>query len=135
MRRAAIVSPVRTAVGTFGGSLKSIPVETLGATVVKAVIERTGMRPELIEDVVFAQSYANSETPCVGRWIALSAGLPIEVPALQNRIEARLQDHGLSRFVDDHVLRIEPIDDAGDEFVVVDRELCEDCVDLLAEAA
>jgi acetyl-CoA C-acetyltransferase len=83
MRRAAIVSPVRTAVGRFGGTLRSIPVEDLGAVVVKAVLERSGLKPELIEDVVFAQSYANSETPCVGRWIALHAGLPIAIPGMQ----------------------------------------------------
>ncbi|MCI1025541.1 acetyl-CoA C-acetyltransferase, partial [Pseudomonas putida] len=39
--------------------------------------------PERIDDVVFAQSYANSETPCVGRWIALEAGLPVSVPGMQ----------------------------------------------------
>ena len=83
MRRAAIVNPLRTPVGTFGGSLKSISVETLGATVVNAILEQTKLDPERIEDVVFAQSYANSETPCVGRWIALEAGLPLEVPGMQ----------------------------------------------------
>ncbi|SFY44400.1 acetyl-CoA C-acetyltransferase [Paracoccus pantotrophus] len=83
MRRAAIVSPLRTAVGGFGGALRPVPVEVLGGTVTKAVLEKTGLDPALIEDVVFAQSYANSETPCVGRWIALDAGLPIEVPGLQ----------------------------------------------------
>ncbi|TCM47195.1 acetyl-CoA C-acetyltransferase [Rhizobium sp. PP-F2F-G48] len=83
MRRAAIVSPLRTAVGGFGGSLRPVPVETLGSTVTKAVLAATGIDPALIDDVVFAQSYASSETPCVGRWIALDAGLPIEVPGLQ----------------------------------------------------
>lgn len=83
MRRAALVCPLRTAVGTFGGGLRNVPVETLGATVVKAILERTRLDPTAIEDVVFAQSYANSETPCVGRWIALEAGLPIETPGMQ----------------------------------------------------
>jgi acetyl-CoA C-acetyltransferase len=83
MRRAAIISPLRTPVGTFGGSLRGIPVETLGATVIKAVLERTALDPARIDDVVFAQSYANGETPCVGRWVALEAGLPIEVPGMQ----------------------------------------------------
>ncbi|MFG1222906.1 acetyl-CoA C-acetyltransferase [Xanthobacter autotrophicus DSM 597] len=83
MRRAAIVSPVRTPVGTFGGSLRPVPVEQLGALVVKEVLARTGLDPALVEDVVFAQSYASSETPCVGRWVALQAGLPIEVPGMQ----------------------------------------------------
>ncbi|MYV97787.1 acetyl-CoA C-acetyltransferase [Streptomyces sp. SID3343] len=83
MRRAAIVSPVRTPVGTFGGSLKAVPVEDLAATVVKAVVERTGIDPARIDDVAMAQSYANSETPCIGRWAALHAGLPLSVPGFQ----------------------------------------------------
>ena len=83
MRRAAIVAPLRTPVGAFGGSLRDVPVETLGSLVAKAVINKSGIDPALIEDVVFAQSYANSETPCVGRWIALSAGMPVEVPGMQ----------------------------------------------------
>src|SRR4051794_24019702 len=83
IRRAAIVAPVRTPVGTFGGSLRAVPVEDLAATAVKAVIERTGVDPELIDDVSFAQSYVNGETPCIGRWAALHAGLPESVPGLQ----------------------------------------------------
>ncbi len=83
MRRAAIVSPVRTAVGTYGGSLRPVQVETLGASVVKALLERTKLDPARIEDVIFGQSYASAEVPCTGRYIALEAGLPIEVPGYQ----------------------------------------------------
>jgi acetyl-CoA C-acetyltransferase len=83
MRRAAIVSPLRTPVGRFGGVLKDVPVERLGAIIVNALLDRTKLDPALVEDVVFAQSYANSETPCVGRWIALEAGLPIGTPGMQ----------------------------------------------------
>lgn len=83
MRRAAIVAPLRTPVGAFGGALRDVPVETLGATVLRAVIDKSGIDPERIEDVVFAQSYANSETPCTGRWIALEAGLPVSIPGFQ----------------------------------------------------
>lgn len=83
MRRAAIVSPVRTGVGTFGGSLRPVPVEELAATVIRTVLDRTRLDPARIEDVVMAQSYANGETPCIGRWAALKAGLPIEVPGMQ----------------------------------------------------
>ncbi|MDA3644238.1 acetyl-CoA C-acetyltransferase [Saccharopolyspora indica] len=83
MRRAAIVSPLRTPVGAFGGALRDVPVEDLAATVVKAVVARSGVDAERIDDVVFAQSYANSEVPCVGRWVALHAGLPIGVPGMQ----------------------------------------------------
>ena len=74
MRRAAIVAPVRTAVGTFGGSLRALRAEDLAAKVVEATVQRSGIDPARIEDVVFAQSYANSETPCIGRWVALHAG-------------------------------------------------------------
>lgn len=83
MRRAAIVSPVRTAVGSFGGSLRPVPVEELAATTVRAVVQRSGIDPARIDDVVMAQSYANSEVPCVGRWAALQAGLPVSVPGMQ----------------------------------------------------
>jgi acetyl-CoA C-acetyltransferase len=83
MRRAALVAPVRTPVGKFLGDLQSVPVETLGAHVVKEVVSRSGVDPSRIDDVVFAQSYMNGETPCTGRWAALAAGLPIEVPGVQ----------------------------------------------------
>ncbi|MGE0217938.1 acetyl-CoA C-acetyltransferase [Mycolicibacterium sp.] len=83
MRRAAIVAPLRTAVGTFGGALRPLRAEDLAAQVVKAVVQRSAIDPDRIEDVVFAQSYSNSEAPCIGRWVALHAGLPITVPGLQ----------------------------------------------------
>ena len=83
MRRAAIVTPVRTPVGTFGGSLRPVPVEELAATTVRAVVQRSGIDPARIDDVVMAQSYANSEVPCVGSWAALQAGLPVSVPGMQ----------------------------------------------------
>jgi len=83
MRRAAIVSPLRTPVGAYGGSLRPVPVEELGANVARAVIERTKLDPARLDDVVFAQSYTNGETPCTGRWIALQAGFPIEVAGMQ----------------------------------------------------
>lgn len=83
VRRAAIVAPLRTAVGGFGGALMPLRAEDLAARVVTAVVERSAIDPERIEDVVFAQSYANSEAPCIGRWVALHAGLPVTVPGLQ----------------------------------------------------
>ncbi|RZL75254.1 MAG: acetyl-CoA C-acyltransferase [Rhodococcus sp. (in: high G+C Gram-positive bacteria)] len=83
MRRAALVAPVRTAVGRFGGALRDVPAETLAATVIKETVARSGIDPLLIEDVVMGQSYANSEAPCIGRWAALEAGLPIRVAGLQ----------------------------------------------------
>ena len=83
LRRAAIVAPVRTGVGKFLGALQGVPVEELAATVLRAVVERSGVEPGRIDDVVFAQSYMSGETPCTGRWAALQAGLPISVPGMQ----------------------------------------------------
>jgi len=83
VRRAAIVCPLRTAVGAFGGSLRPLRAEDLAARVIEAVVERSAADPAAIEDVVVAQSYANSEAPCIGRWAALHANLPIGVPGLQ----------------------------------------------------
>jgi len=83
MRRAAIVTPLRTPVASFGGSLRPVPVEELAAIAVRAVVQTSGIDPARIDDVVMAQSYANSEVPCVGRWAALQAGLPVSVPGMQ----------------------------------------------------
>ena len=83
MRRAAIVNPLRTPVGTFGGGLRPLRAEELASHIIKAVVAQSGIDPNFIDDVVFAQSYANSEAPCIGRWAALDAGLPIDVPGLQ----------------------------------------------------
>jgi acetyl-CoA C-acetyltransferase len=93
MRRAAIVTPRRTPVGAFGGALRAVPVEDLAATVIGSVVDGSGVDPARIDDVVFAQSYSSSEVPCVGRWAALHAGLPIEVPgmALDRRCGGGLQ--------------------------------------------
>lgn len=83
MRRAAIVSPLRTPVGKFQGALSSMPAGELGAVILRALVERTKIDPERIDDVVFAQGYANGEAPCVARWAALAADLPLNVPGYQ----------------------------------------------------
>ncbi|MFT3872369.1 MAG: acetyl-CoA C-acetyltransferase [Nocardioides sp.] len=83
MTRAAIVAPVRSAVGAYGKSLRPVSVGTLGSTVVRALVQRSGVDPGVIEEVIFAQSYSNSETPCPGRWIALEAGLPVHTAGMQ----------------------------------------------------
>ena len=83
LRRAAIVGPIRTAVGKFGGALASIPAGELGAVVIAALVARTGIDPTRVDDVVFAQGYGNGEAPAIGRWSWLAAGLPIDVPGYQ----------------------------------------------------
>ncbi|MCO5794777.1 MAG: acetyl-CoA C-acetyltransferase [Blastomonas sp.] len=83
LRRAAIVAPIRTAVGKFGGALSSLTAGELGGIVLNALIERTGIDPARVDDVVFAQGYGNGEAPCIGHWSWLAAGLPLEVPGYQ----------------------------------------------------
>ena len=83
LRRAAIVAPIRTAVGKFGGALSSLGAGDLGAVVLKALIERTKIDPARVDDVVFAQGYGSGEAPAIGRWVWLAAGYPIEVPGYQ----------------------------------------------------
>jgi len=83
MRRAAIVSPLRTAVGKFQGGLSSIAAGDLGAVILRALVERTKLDPERVDDVIFAQGYGNGEAPCIARWSALAADFPIKVPGYQ----------------------------------------------------
>jgi acetyl-CoA C-acetyltransferase len=83
MRRAAIVSPVRTAVGAFGGSLLPVEAVELAATVLRALVTRSGIDAGRIEDVIFGQGYPNGEAPCIGRFAALQAGFPVTVPGAQ----------------------------------------------------
>ena len=78
-----ICAPVRTAVGRYGGVFKGVPAAALGAAVISAVVKRTGIDPELIDDVIFGQCYPNGEAPALGRVAALDAGLPVEVPGAQ----------------------------------------------------
>lgn len=83
MRRAAIVSPIRTPVGKFMGALSAMPAGEIGAVVLRALVERTKLDPERVDDVIFAQGYANGEAPCVARWSALAADFPLSVPGYQ----------------------------------------------------
>src|SRR3982074_987534 len=105
MRRAAIVAPVRTPIGTFGGSLRPLSAADLATAVVRAVVQRSGVDPDQIEDVVFAQSYANSEAPCIGRWAALNAGLPVDVPRAADRPALRRRTAGGGNRGDDGAIR------------------------------
>ncbi|MGN6497550.1 MAG: acetyl-CoA C-acetyltransferase [Tsuneonella sp.] len=82
-RRAAIVSPLRTPVGKFLGTLAPLNAGQLGAVILKALIERSGIDPARVDDVVFSQGYGNAEAPAIGHWSWLAAGLPIEVPGYQ----------------------------------------------------
>ncbi len=83
LRRAAIVSPLRTPVGKFLGSLAPLEAGPLGAIILKALVARSGIDPARVDDVVFSQGYGSGEAPAIGHWSWLAAGLPIEVPGYQ----------------------------------------------------
>jgi acetyl-CoA C-acetyltransferase len=83
LRRAAIVAPIRTPVGKFGGALSSMTAGELGAVILKALVERTKIDPTRVDEVIFAQGYGNGEAPCIAHWSWLLAGLPEEVPGYQ----------------------------------------------------
>lgn len=83
MRRVAICSPLRTPVGKFLGTLAPLTAGDLGAAILKALVERSGVDPARVDDVVFSQGYGNAEAPAIGRWAWLAAGLPIETPGYQ----------------------------------------------------
>jgi acetyl-CoA C-acetyltransferase len=83
VRDAVICEPLRTPVGGFGGALRTVPAHVLGATVVRAVLERTGLDPAVVDELVLGQSYPTMDAPAVGRVVALDAGLPVTVTGQQ----------------------------------------------------
>ncbi|CCG04463.1 acetyl-CoA C-acetyltransferase [Blastococcus saxobsidens] len=83
MREAVICEPLRTPVGGFGGSLRDVPVQELAATVIRALIERTGLPPESVDDVLLGHCYPTMDAPALGRVAALDAGLPVTASGLQ----------------------------------------------------
>ena len=83
MRDAVICEPLRTPVGAFGGALREVPVATLGATVITALLQRSGLPAGAVDDVVFGNCYPTMDAPALGRVVALNAGLPVETSGLQ----------------------------------------------------
>jgi acetyl-CoA C-acetyltransferase len=83
VRDAVICEPLRTPVGGFGGSLRDVPVQELAATVIRALIERTGLPPESVEDVLLGHCYPTMDAPAIGRVAALDAGLPVTASGVQ----------------------------------------------------
>ena len=82
MREVVIASAVRTAIGTFGGALKDVPAADLGAIVIKEAVNRAGIKPELVNEVVMGNVIQAGLGQNVARQAAVKAGLPIEIPAM-----------------------------------------------------
>ncbi|GAA3954445.1 acetyl-CoA C-acetyltransferase [Actinomadura viridis] len=83
MREAVICEPVRTPIGRFGGAFTALSPVELAATVIRALLERTGLPGEAVDEVILGQCYPSADAPAIGRVAALDAGLPIEVGGTQ----------------------------------------------------
>src|SRR6266699_4653877 len=82
-----ISTPLRTAIGTFGGMLKDIPASDLGATVVKKVLEEAQLDPGQVDQVIVGNVLQAGQGMNPGRQVALKAGLPATVPGMTiNRV-------------------------------------------------
>ena len=77
-----IVAAARTPVGSFGGSLASLPATALGTAVVKALLERSGVAPEQVDEVILGQVLTAGVGQNPARQTTLNAGLPHKVPAM-----------------------------------------------------
>ncbi|MGO4152199.1 acetyl-CoA C-acetyltransferase [Cupriavidus sp. YAF13] len=82
MEDVVIVAAARTAVGKFGGSLAKVPAPELGATVIKALLERSGLKPEMVDEVLLGQVLTAGSGQNPARQAAIKAGLPNTVPAM-----------------------------------------------------
>jgi acetyl-CoA C-acetyltransferase len=79
--------PLRTAIGTFGGTLKDTPAADLGATVAKEVVGRAGLPADKVDQVIVGNVLQAGQGMNPGRQVALKAGLPVSVPGMTiNRV-------------------------------------------------
>ncbi len=83
MRETVICEPVRTPIGRYGGMFKSCSAVDLGVAALKGLLERTGLAPDAVADVILGHCYPNSDAPAIGRVVALDSGLPVTVPGMQ----------------------------------------------------
>ena len=81
MRDVYLVNCCRTAVGSFGGSLKDVPAPELGAIVVKEVLNRAGVKPEQVDELMFGCILTAAQGQNPARQVGVKAGLPYSVPA------------------------------------------------------
>ena len=77
-----IVAATRTPIGSFGGALADVPAHTLGATVIKSLLEKTGLDPAQVDEVILGQVLTAGAGQNPARQAAIEAGLPHTVPAM-----------------------------------------------------
>ena len=77
-----IVAAGRTAIGTFGGALSTIPAHELGSRVIAGVLERAGIKPEQVDEVIFGQVLTAGSGQNPARQAAIAAGIPYTTPCM-----------------------------------------------------
>ena len=77
-----VATALRTAIGTFGGALKNVPATDLGATVGKAVLERSGIDPARINQVIVGNILSAGQGMNPGRQVGVKSGVPVQAPGL-----------------------------------------------------
>jgi acetyl-CoA C-acetyltransferase len=77
-----ISTPLRTGIGTFGGSLKDTPATELGATVGKEVLSRAGIEGDQVDQVIVGNILSAGQGMNPGRQVGIKSGLPVEVPGM-----------------------------------------------------
>ena len=82
-REAVICEPVRTPIGRYGGMFRSQSAVDLGVAALTGLLDRTGVPPDAVQDVILGHCYPSSEAPAIGRVVGLDAGLPVTVPGMQ----------------------------------------------------
>ena len=82
MKEVVIVSGARTPVGRFGGAFKDISAPDLGATAIKAALERAGISPDMVDEVVLGNAIQSAEAGYAARLASLKSGIPHEVPTI-----------------------------------------------------
>ena len=81
-KKVVLAGACRTAIGSMGGALSTVPAAELGATVIKAALERAGVAPEAVDEVLMGCVIQAGQGQNVARQASIKAGLPIEVPAV-----------------------------------------------------
>ena len=81
MRDVVIVDACRTAVGSFGGTIKDVPPEELARVVVQGLLDRSGIDPKKIDEVILGHCRQSSDNPNIARIVGLRCGIPEETPA------------------------------------------------------
>lgn len=108
MRDVYVISSCRTAVGTFGGSLRDVPAADLGATVIAEALKRGNVKGEWLDEVMFGNVLSAAQGQNVARQCMVKAGVPLKVPAYTVSMVWRLRPEVRHRGCPRHPVQATP---------------------------